>query len=159
MSGKPQGQAGPRRRQGHDRPCLFHFPWKKGRDVGKAKEGAAVCLPDVAGSFLERPAWPHRLQASPQLPAGLPQAGEPVAPTTRPAIPPRAPIAFSPVTISDGTTGRYGLGPVSVLPDYQKRGIGSAVINRGLSLLKDLKGRGCRPGAKQSPPSACPVSY
>jgi len=47
------------------------------------------------------------------------------------------------VTISDGTTGRYGLGPVSVLPDYQKRGIGSAVINRGLSLPKDLKGRGC----------------
>lgn len=28
-------------------------------------------------------------------------------------------IAFSPVTISDGTTDWYGLGPVSVLPTYQ----------------------------------------
>ncbi len=116
-------------------------------------------MPDVTGSFLERPVWTHRLQASPQLPAGLPQVGESVAPTTRPAVPPQAPIAFSPVTISDGTTGRYGLGPVPVLPDCQKRGIWSILISRGLSLLKDLKGRGCRPGAKQSPPSACPVSY
>jgi putative acetyltransferase len=30
-------------------------------------------------------------------------------------------IAFSPVTISDGTIHWYGLGPVSVLPEYQKR--------------------------------------
>ena len=30
-------------------------------------------------------------------------------------------IAFSPVTISDGTIGWYGLGPVSVLPEYQKK--------------------------------------
>jgi len=52
-------------------------------------------------------------------------------------------IAFSPVTVSDGTPGWYGLGPVSVLPDYQKRGIGTALINRGLSLLKDRGGRGC----------------
>ena len=28
-------------------------------------------------------------------------------------------IAFSPVTISDGTPHWYGLGPVSVLPDFQ----------------------------------------
>ena len=32
-------------------------------------------------------------------------------------------IAFSPVTISDGTPGWYGLGPVSVLPAYQRRGV------------------------------------
>jgi len=31
-------------------------------------------------------------------------------------------IAFSPVTISDGAIGWYGLGPVSVLPEYQKKG-------------------------------------
>jgi putative acetyltransferase len=30
-------------------------------------------------------------------------------------------IAFSPVTISDGATDWYGLGPVSVLPDCQKK--------------------------------------
>src|SRR5512136_1422768 len=33
-------------------------------------------------------------------------------------------IAFSPVTISDGTHNWYGLGPVSVLPEYQRQGIG-----------------------------------
>jgi putative acetyltransferase len=32
-------------------------------------------------------------------------------------------IAFSPVKISDGTKDWYGLGPVSVLPEYQKQGI------------------------------------
>ena len=52
-------------------------------------------------------------------------------------------IAFSPVTISDNTTGWYGLGPVSVLPNYQKQGIGKALINEGLSLLKDMGAQGC----------------
>jgi len=52
-------------------------------------------------------------------------------------------VAFSPVIISDGATGWYGLGPVSVLPDYQKQGIGKALINKGLSLLKDMGGEGC----------------
>ena len=52
-------------------------------------------------------------------------------------------IAFSPVTISDGATGWYGLGPVSVLPAYQKKGIGKSLINEGLSLLKKLGGQGC----------------
>ena len=47
-------------------------------------------------------------------------------------------IAFSPVTISDGTGDWYGLGPVSVLPEYQKQGIGKSLINEGLSLLKQL---------------------
>lgn len=52
-------------------------------------------------------------------------------------------IAISPVTISDGTTGWYGLGPVSVLPAYQRRGIGKSLIEEGLSRLKSLKARGC----------------
>ncbi|MBW2467462.1 MAG: N-acetyltransferase [Deltaproteobacteria bacterium] len=52
-------------------------------------------------------------------------------------------IAFSPVTISDGTMNWYGLGPVSVLPKYQKRGIGKALIEEGLSRLKDLGANGC----------------
>ena len=37
-------------------------------------------------------------------------------------------IAFSPVTISDGTQNWYGLGPVSVLPAYQRQGIGEKAI-------------------------------
>lgn len=52
-------------------------------------------------------------------------------------------IAFSPVTISDGSTEWFGLGPVSVLPEYQKRGIGKALIWEGLSRLKALGARGC----------------
>ena len=52
-------------------------------------------------------------------------------------------IAFSPVTISDGATDWYGLGPVSVLPEHQKKGIGKSLISEGLSLLKKLGGQGC----------------
>lgn len=52
-------------------------------------------------------------------------------------------IAFSPVTISDGSLNRYGLGPVSVLPQYQRRGIGSALIQEGILRLKDLGAQGC----------------
>jgi len=52
-------------------------------------------------------------------------------------------IAFSPVTISDGTRNWYGLGPVSVLPEYQRQGIGKGLIREGLSRLKDMNARGC----------------
>ena len=52
-------------------------------------------------------------------------------------------IAFSPVTISDGTTGWYGLGPVSVRPDCQRQGIGTALIREGLEQLERLGARGC----------------
>ena len=52
-------------------------------------------------------------------------------------------IAFSPVTISDGTRDWYGLGPVSVSPEYQRKGVGKALIREGLSRLKDLKAQGC----------------
>jgi putative acetyltransferase len=52
-------------------------------------------------------------------------------------------IAFSPVTISDGTRNWYGLGPVSVLPAYQRQGIGKALIKEGLSRLKDMTAQGC----------------
>lgn len=52
-------------------------------------------------------------------------------------------IAFSPVTISDGTRNWYGLGPVSVLPAYQRQGIGKALIREGLSRLKDVHAQGC----------------
>ena len=52
-------------------------------------------------------------------------------------------IAFSPVTISDGSPNWYGLGPVSVLPECQRRGIGRALIQEGISRLNDLGARGC----------------
>jgi len=52
-------------------------------------------------------------------------------------------IAFSPVSISDGTQNWYGLGPVSVLPAYRRQGIGKALIQEGLSRLKDMNAQGC----------------
>lgn len=52
-------------------------------------------------------------------------------------------IAFSPVTISDGTRNWYGLGPVSVLPEYQRQGVGKALIEEGLSRLRDMNAKGC----------------
>jgi putative acetyltransferase len=52
-------------------------------------------------------------------------------------------IAFSPVQLSDGSEGWYGLGPVSVLPEFQRKGIGKALIDAGLSRLKGLKAQGC----------------
>lgn len=52
-------------------------------------------------------------------------------------------IAFSPVTLSDGTPGWYGLGPVSVLPELQRQGIGTALIQAGLARLKALGAQGC----------------
>lgn len=52
-------------------------------------------------------------------------------------------IAFSPVAMSDGSPGWHGLGPVSVLPEYQRQGIGGALIQEGLSRLKKLGARGC----------------
>jgi len=52
-------------------------------------------------------------------------------------------IAFSPVTISDGSLGWYGLGPISVLPELHKQGIGKSLVHEGLSALKSLGAKGC----------------
>lgn len=52
-------------------------------------------------------------------------------------------IAFSPVTISDGSLDWYGLGPISVVPELQKQGIGKSLMREGLSLLKTLGAKGC----------------
>lgn len=52
-------------------------------------------------------------------------------------------IAFSPIIISDGTRNWYGLGPVSVLPEYQRQGIGKALVQQGLSRLKNMDAQGC----------------
>lgn len=51
-------------------------------------------------------------------------------------------IAFSPVTISDGTRNWYGLGPVSVSPAYQRQGVGKALIREGLARLEAIGAQG-----------------
>ncbi len=52
-------------------------------------------------------------------------------------------IAFSPLTISDGSDNWYGLGPVSVLPEKQRQGVGKALIRAGLAELKQRGAQGC----------------
>ncbi len=52
-------------------------------------------------------------------------------------------VAISPVAIASGATGWYGLGPVSVQPDQQGRGIGSLLITAALDALKARGGHGC----------------
>jgi putative acetyltransferase len=52
-------------------------------------------------------------------------------------------IAFSPVSISGRSCDWYGLGPISVLPDRQKQGIGKALIHEGFSILRSRGAKGC----------------
>lgn len=52
-------------------------------------------------------------------------------------------VAFSPVTISDGSEGWFGLGPVAVAPQRQREGIGAALIERALALLHERDAAGC----------------
>jgi predicted N-acetyltransferase YhbS len=51
--------------------------------------------------------------------------------------------AISPVTLSSGAVGWYGLGPISVLPYYQRRGIGAKLVTAALAELVCLGGIGC----------------
>jgi putative acetyltransferase len=52
-------------------------------------------------------------------------------------------IAFSPLTLSIGDTGWFGLGPLSVMPSRQRQGIGRGLVNAGLDLLKQMNAKGC----------------
>ena len=52
-------------------------------------------------------------------------------------------VAVSPVSISDGTTRWYGLGPISVSPNEQEKGIGSALMEAAILSLKELNADGC----------------
>jgi putative acetyltransferase len=51
-------------------------------------------------------------------------------------------IAFSPVSIADGTSRWFGLGPVSVSPERQGGGIGSRLVRRGLDRMTALGAHG-----------------
>ncbi|WP_119943295.1 N-acetyltransferase [Neorhizobium sp. NCHU2750] len=52
-------------------------------------------------------------------------------------------VAFSPVTIDGHYDDWFGLGPISVRADRQKRGIGRAMIREGIHRLKVLGAKGC----------------
>ena len=51
--------------------------------------------------------------------------------------------AFSPVTVDGLNDGWFGLGPVAVLPERQRHGIGGALIEAGLGRLRERGARGC----------------
>lgn len=52
-------------------------------------------------------------------------------------------VAISPVTISDGSDDWYGLGPISVAPQKQGKGIGSSLMKAALEELENLNAGGC----------------
>ena len=52
-------------------------------------------------------------------------------------------VAISPVTISSGAYGWFGLGPLSVLPEYQGRGVGSTLMKSALAALEAMGAAGC----------------
>jgi len=52
-------------------------------------------------------------------------------------------VALSPVTISNGSSDWYGLGPISVIPAKQNMGTGSKLMHAALSELKKINANGC----------------
>lgn len=51
-------------------------------------------------------------------------------------------IAVSPVTLSDGSTGWFGIGPLSVTPHHQHKGVGSQLMQAALSALQQQHAAG-----------------
>lgn len=52
-------------------------------------------------------------------------------------------VAVSPVTIPGAIGSWFGVGPISVLPQYQRQGIGSQLMNAALAQLKTMGAHGC----------------
>jgi putative acetyltransferase len=52
-------------------------------------------------------------------------------------------VAVSAVSISDGASGWFGLGPISVVPEHQGRGVGSRLMHEALRILRKNGAPGC----------------
>ena len=52
-------------------------------------------------------------------------------------------VAVSPVSVSDGVSGWFGLGPISVMPRHQRRGVGSRLMHEALRILRERGAAGC----------------
>ncbi|GAB3376965.1 GNAT family N-acetyltransferase [Massilia agri] len=54
-------------------------------------------------------------------------------------------VAISVVTTS-GRDGWYGIGPLSVIPAFQRQGIGSFLLQEGIAIMRERGARGLRAG-------------
>jgi putative acetyltransferase len=52
-------------------------------------------------------------------------------------------LAISAVSISDGASGWFGLGPIAVIPEHQRRGVGSQLMREALQMLRERGASGC----------------
>jgi predicted N-acetyltransferase YhbS len=52
-------------------------------------------------------------------------------------------VAISPVAITGGAEGWFGLGPIAVSPQFQRRGIGSELLRGALAALRESGASGC----------------
>lgn len=52
-------------------------------------------------------------------------------------------LCFSPVSITDGSEKWFGLGPISVSPEMQGKGVGSRLMKAGLAALEANGAAGC----------------
>lgn len=52
-------------------------------------------------------------------------------------------VALSPVLISNGATDWYGLGPICVKPELQRKGIGSLLMQAAIQRLRERGAAGC----------------
>jgi putative acetyltransferase len=52
-------------------------------------------------------------------------------------------VALSPVAVDGRDEGWFGLAPVAVLPQHQRKGIGRALIEAGLATLREKGAPGC----------------
>ena len=52
-------------------------------------------------------------------------------------------VALSPVSISDGACGWFGLGPICVLPELQRQGTGTQLMRAALQELRAQGAAGC----------------
>ena len=52
-------------------------------------------------------------------------------------------IGFSLVTINGKAVDWYGIGPVSVAPKYQLQGVGSKLVQEGLTRIREAGAKGC----------------
>lgn len=81
----------------------------------------------------------HRLREAGALSLSLvAQAGVPQSPG--PLV---GQVTFSPITIAGDAPNWYDLGPLSVVPDWQGKGVGTELVLQGLRTLRQRGAAGC----------------